>query len=55
MRYLITTNHAEPFFTKWFDPENHWIKGVEMIVYDLNNYSYTKNGTDWIRIEIDNL
>lgn len=55
MRYLITTNDSEPFFTNWFDPEVHFNENIEMIVYDLVLRQYTKNGINWNEIEIDGL
>lgn len=44
MRYLVTTNCYEPFFTEWFDPENHFNKDAEMVVFDLQEKKYTTNG-----------
>jgi hypothetical protein len=55
MRYLVTSNNSEPFFTNWFDKENHWIEDVGMIVYDLVLRQYTNDGKNWIEIEIDRL
>lgn len=37
-KYLVTTPYDEPFFTDWFDIENHYIDG--MVVYDLINQEY---------------
>jgi len=53
MRYLITTKEHEPFLTKWFDPENHFIPG--MIVYDLEEIKYTTDGNNWHEIKVDHL
>ena len=55
MRYLITTPGQKPFMTKWFDPENHFKPDVEMIVYDLSELKYTKDGVNWYNIEVDEL
>jgi len=55
MRYLITTNNNVPFLTKWFDPENHFNKQDEMVVYDLVNYIYMDDGITWKLIDIDHL
>ncbi len=55
MRYLITTKTGAPFLTKWYMPENHFNSGLGMIVYDLIEYKYTTNGTDWQDIEEDHL
>ncbi len=57
MRYLITCNDGsfDPFLTKWFDPENNFDDEVGMVVFDLNMFSYTTNGTDWKPIHQDHL
>jgi hypothetical protein len=55
MQYLITFKDEThpPFLTKWFDKENHWSDG--MIVYDLVNNKWTRNGEDWMGIVEDHL
>lgn len=55
MRYLITTKDAMPFLTKWFQAENHFNEGLEMIVYDLFECKYTTDGKTWNDIEVDTL
>jgi hypothetical protein len=55
MNYLIVTNNNEPFYTNWFDPENHFIKDVEMVVFNLLTHKYTTNGKDWYDIMQDHL
>lgn len=55
MKYLITTNTSEPFFTNWFDAENHFNSNIGMIVYDLQNQKYTIDGINWSEILIDKL
>ena len=55
MRYLVTSNNSEPFLTKWFDIEDHWIDGVEMVVYNLISGRYTNDGVKWLEIKFDNL
>ena len=55
MKYLVTTNNSKPFFTNWFDANNHFNKEVEMVVYDLFNHLFTTNGKEWNDIEIDSL
>lgn len=54
-RYLVTGIGFEPFNTKWFEPENHFISKLKMIVYDLVEMKYTKNGKTWNDIHIDHL
>ena len=53
MRYLITHPEHQPFFSQWFEYNNHYIEG--MIIYDLMDKSYSKDGIIWIGIEIDHL
>lgn len=53
VRYLITSEKFEPFFTNWWDYENNYDKG--MTVYDLHECKYSKNGKDWYDIEDDHL
>lgn len=55
MRFLITTKEEEPFFTHWYDPENHHNELLGMVVYDLNKSIYTNDGREWFDIEEDNL
>ena len=55
MRYLITTKGNDPFFSSWFDYENHFNKDLEMVVYDLFNCVFTLDGNNWHDIEIDHL
>lgn len=55
MRYLITAENVEPFFTKWFEPENNFNEDIGMVVYDLVTEKYTYDGKTWHIIENDNL
>jgi hypothetical protein len=56
MRYLITTQCAHPpFFTAWFQAENHFREDLGMIVYDFHENLYTKDGKTWEEIEVDHL
>ena len=55
MRYLVTMNGNPPFLTKWFEYENHWQDNVNMAVCDLQNLTYTTDGTTWHSIETDQL
>lgn len=55
MRYLVTMNSNPPFLTKWFEYENHWDDGKGMVIYDLQNLTYTTDGKTWLPIEIDHL
>ena len=36
MRYLITTNQYEPYFTEWYDSDK-FNPELDMVVYDLTN------------------
>jgi hypothetical protein len=52
MRYLITGDF-EPFFTKWYEYENHYAEG--MIIYDLKDNVYSTDGKTWQEIQFDHL
>jgi hypothetical protein len=49
MKYLIYFPESEPFFTKCFDAENHFVDG--MVVFNVHQYVYTTDGTTWLPIE----
>jgi hypothetical protein len=51
MRYLVTSANHNPFFTEWFEPENHFATG--MVVYDLKQGKYMKAMGVWEEIETD--
>ena len=53
MRYLVTSNDNPPFRTALFDPENHWVEDVGMVVYDLDKGVFTTDGQKWQEIETD--
>lgn len=53
MQYLIITKLYPPFYTKWFDKENHFVDG--MLVIDLFIGSYTTDGENWHTIQMDHL
>ena len=55
MRYLITTAGGEPFFSDFFEPENHFSENVGMVVFDLVNHTYTTDGATWVEIKEDHL
>jgi len=55
MRYLVTMNGNPPFLTKWFEYDNHWQDGINMVVCDLQSLTYTTDGKNWLPIEIDHL
>jgi len=54
-RYLITTFLGEPFLADYFSVENFFNAQLEMIVYDLAEETYTKDGISWIDIERDHM
>lgn len=54
-QYLITGDGIEPFTTEWFDADNHFNDAINMVVYDLHNDIYTKDGLTWLPVERDNL
>lgn len=55
MRYLITylDYRNDPFYTNWFDYESHFEEG--MMVFDLSEKTWTRNGIDWMNIAEDHL
>lgn len=55
MRYLITGVGFTPFFSERFDSENHFNSGLEMVVFDLKEYKYTNDGSNWNLVEFDHL
>lgn len=55
MRYLITTRDCAPFYSAYFEPENHFNADAGMIVYDLHNDLYTTDGEKWRAINFDRL
>ena len=44
-----------PFYTDRYDYENNFNLDVEMVVFDLSNNLFTKDGVNWIQIEFDHL
>ena len=52
MRYLIQPQQGDPFFTGYYS-DNFYADG--MMVYDLQNHTFTKDGKDWFHITTDNL
>ena len=55
-KFLITTlDGEEPFFTDYFNAENHFNLDIGMTVYNLIAGTYTTNGTNWTEIECDHL
>ena len=55
MRYLITCKGNNPFYTEWFDSENHFNKDIDMVIYDLHTDKYTNDGEHWKKIVFDHL
>lgn len=45
--FLVTMTDESPFVIGYFDPENHFVPGVGMVVYDLNTGRYTDDGQTW--------
>jgi len=55
MQYLVTTFDGAPFLTDYFDMENCFDHRECMVVYDLINFCYTKDGKTWLAIKADHL
>lgn len=53
MRYLITTIDFTPFYSAYFDAENHFNAEIGMVVFDLHNDTYTTDGENWKAINFD--
>jgi len=55
-KFLITTlDGEEPFFTDYFNAENHFNPDIGMTIYNLIAGTYTTDGTTWTEIECDHL
>lgn len=55
MNYLIFTDSHSPFYTNWFDVENHFNRDDNMIVVNLLTHKYTTDGRTWYDIAQDHL
>ena len=53
MRYLITHPDHKPFFSAYFDAENHFAEG--MTGYDIFSKLYTTDGKTWKPVQTDHL
>jgi len=53
--YLVATKDHPPFFTEWFDFDNNFNPDLEMVVYDIQNGRFCRDGTTWEEIQIDHL
>jgi hypothetical protein len=54
-KYLILTDQNKPFFTNYYEYENHYNNEITMIVFDLINNLFTADGINWEKIEEDHL
>ena len=54
MRYIIILKDNKPFYTNWFDTENHWSTETIMVI-DLNLGVFTVDGEHWEEVEEDHL
>lgn len=52
-QYLIIQNDIPPFYTNYYEYDNHYQKG--MTVINLLANKYTNNGIDWFNINEDHL
>lgn len=55
MRYLIVSDSYAPFYSTYFDAENHFNKDDNMVVFNLTNHLYTTDGKHWFDIPEDHL
>ena len=54
MRYLIITKDSQPFYTQWYEYENHYHNKIEMI-FDTVNLQHTFDGINWVDTILDHL
>jgi len=52
MDYIIIPKEGDPFWTKYFEPENNYEEG--MVVIKVFAMEFYKNGA-WIPMEVDHL
>jgi len=52
MQYLITTLDGVPYLTEYFDVEESFDHCEGMVVYDLIDFCYTKDGKNWLPMEV---
>lgn len=55
VRYLIVADTFTPFYTNYYDEENHWKDGINMKVFDLHTDKYCEDGETWKDIDEDHL
>lgn len=54
-RYLITGDNFAPFYSDYFNYENHYNSELNMIIYDLQYDRYSTDGVHWLNIASDHL
>lgn len=55
MRYLIITTRNNPFYTDYYNYENHYNSMHISCIFDLERQMHTFDGKTWVETEIDNL
>lgn len=57
MRYLVTGKGMESFYTNWFDIDNNYCSGFEMVVYNLLSHEYYDGNPEkkWKPVNQDHL
>ena len=55
MQYLVTTTNGVPFMSDNFTPENDFNLELGMVVYDLANLDYMKDGENWLPMNVNHL
>jgi len=53
--YLITTSGHNPCTSDYFDAENNFNKDLDMVVFNLYELTYTRDGVEWHPIHEDHL
>ncbi len=55
MRYLIITTSNNPFYTDYYNYENHYSPMQILCIFDLTRQMHTFDGKTWVETEIDHL
>ena len=54
MNYLIVTKDNNPFYTQWYEFENHYSDNI-LVVFDILGWKHTYDGINWVKTTSDHL
>ena len=54
MDYLIVTKDNKPFYTRYYQYENHYNENI-LVIFDIFGFQHTYDGINWIDTILDNL